>query len=852
MIRLLEFLALRRLRTERLRTLITLLGIALGVAIVLAIELANRATTQSVETMVDRIAGEARLSVRGDEAGFPDSVLALVAAHPGVAAALPVVESSCLETETGLVFLVMGVDLQSDAAPRGYEVELPEPLEMISRPDRVVISAGLARDRGWRIGRSIRLETGRGTLPVTVGGIIRSGGTAEAFGGKVLLMDLRAAQFLFARERRIDRIDIVPEAEFAGRSTRTRAGTDALRADLARRLPGSLRVEYPAERAGQAVELLASFQVNLRMVSLVALFVGMFLVYNTMSIAVVQRRREIGILRALGVPRGRIVALFTLEGVTYGLAGAALGVGLGVVLARGALLAITSTVGRAYLLAEATEVPLSWPAIAAGMALGISVSTVAAWLPGREAAGLPPAITLRQLPFQEAARGRIRGFLLLGVLLLGAAWLLSRLGPVRGVALFGYAAGFAIVFGFAFFSPAACLLFGRLSRAPLGRMLGVAGTLAADNVERTVGRAALSVSALMTGLALVVCVATMIHSFKESIVVWIRNTITADLLVASGTGESAATNVAYPLDMLDSLRSVPGVASGNSFRYIGHRYRGRGVALLSLSLSDWLRDNPLVTFGARLPGPAAPDWAVVSENFAGRFQKAAGDTLRLDSPSGPVVLRVAAVILDYTSDQGAVFMDRTTYRERWGDGLVDSFSLYLVPGADPDDVRRRIDERFGRNRRLFVTGNAGLRDQILANVDRTFAVVYALEAIALVIAVLGIVNTLVASTLDRRRELGLLRAIGAPRSMIGRLFVAEAAGLGVVGIALGLGAGTCLSLLLVHVIQFQSTGWRFLYHVPFAMIAATCAVTFVAAALAGWYPARIGARTWGAEALQYE
>lgn len=852
MIRLLRFIALRRIKTERLRTLITLLGIALGVAIVLAIELANRATTRSVEEMVDQISGQARLSIRGDEAGFPDSVLARVAAHGGVRAALPVVEGTLLNEETHLVFLAMGVDLLGDAAPRGYEVDVREPLKFLSRPDHVVISAGLAADRGWQVGDRHLFQTARGALPLTIGGIIKSGGTAEAFGGKVLLLDVTAAQYLFRRGHRLDRIDVVPVNSWRGLSTREPAGLAALAQDLRAQLPPGLRVERPGDRANQAAELLASFQVNLRMVSLVALFVGMFLVYNTMSIAVVQRRREIGILRALGVPRRRVLTLFTLEGFVYGLAGSGLGVLIGLVLARGALAAISNTVGRAYLMSEATHVPVSWPAVAAGMALGITVSTVAAFLPGREAAGLPPALTLRQVPFQEVGHARVRHFVIGGLLLLLTAWGLSRLGPVQGVAFFGYAAGFAIVFGFALFSPAACLLAGQLARPLLGRTLGITGTLAADNLRRTLGRAALSVSGLLTGLALVVCVATMIHSFKESIVLWIRNTISADLLLASGTGESRSTAVPWPADFAVSLRSVPGVRVVNSFRYVNHRYNGRGVALCSIGLTDWLANNPLVTRGRRLPGPPRADWAIVSENFGGRFHKAVGDTLRLDTPSGPLTLTVAALFLDYTSDQGSLFMENATYARAWGDDLIDSFSLYLAPGAAPDVVRRTIDARFGRDRRIFITSNAQLRDRILENVDRTFAVVYALEAIALIIAVLGIVNTLVASTLDRRRELGLLRAIGATRAQIGRLFITEAAGLGFVGIVLGVGAGWGLSLLLVHVIQFQSTGWRFIYHFPGWMVAGTCLVTFVAAALAGYYPARIGARTWGAEALQYE
>jgi putative ABC transport system permease protein len=850
-LRLLRFIALRRLRHERLRTLITLLGIALGVAVVLAIELANRATTRSVEVMVEEIAGRARLSVRGDEAGFADSILARVVDHAGLEAALPVLETSVRHEEAQTSLLFLGVDLLADAGPRGYEARIESPLEFVARPDRVLVTAAYAAEQGLAIGSTMTLRTARGPRRVQVGGLIAEGNLAGAYGGRVIVADIRAAQYLLARPERLDRIDLVPAPLFAGSSTAEPAGLEALAAAIEGALPPGLRVEPPATRAAQAVELLASFQVNLRMVSLVALFVGLFLVYNTMSIAVVQRRREIGILRALGVTRRRVVALFTLEGFVYGALGSALGVLLGILLARGALLAITNTLGRAYLLTEATQVPLSWPAILGASALGIGVATVAAHLPGREAAARAPAITLRSLPFEELPHTRLRGFVVLGVLLLLGAWGLSRLGPLNGVAVFGYAAGFGIVFGFAAFSPAAVLGFGRLVRPFLGRRFGIAGTLAADNLQRSVARSALAVSALLTGLSLVVCVATMIHSFKGSIVTWIENTVRADLLVSAGGGESAPANVPLPAAFADSLAVLPGVVTVNTFRYVNGRLGDDIVALCSLSLADWLRENPLVA-RERLPGPPTERWAVLSENFADRYALAAGDSLTLVSPSGPVRLLVGAVVLDYTSDQGAVFLDRAVYRAAWGDDLVDSFDLYLAPGASADAIRRLLDERFGASQRLFVTGNKGMRERILRSVDNTFAVVYALEAIALAIAVLGIVNTLVASLLDRRRELGLLRAIGATRRQIGRLFILEAAGLGVVGIGLGLGAGWLLSLLLVHVIQFQSTGWRFLYDFPWLTVAGTSLVTFVAATFAGWYPARIGAKTWGVEALQYE
>jgi len=489
MIRLLRYTAWRRLRSDRLRAVITLLGIALGVAVVLAIELANRATTRSVETMVETIAGRARLAVRGDEAGIPESLLARVVDHPGVAAALPVIEARLEHVESGRPLVVLGVDLLADAGPRGYAMTLQKPLELVSRPDRVIVTGSFADAESLSVGSPLTLVTPLGPRVVRVGGILSGGDMADAVGGRLILMDIRAAQFLLARPGQLDRIDIVPRGEWRGRTITDSGVLAALAGDISLRLPPGLRVEPPAARAAEAVELLASFQVNLRMVSLVALFVGLFLVYNTMSIAVVQRRRETGILRALGVTKGRLTFLITLEGFAWGVAGSALGLVLGVILARGALLAVSSTLGRAYLPVSATEVPLSWPPMVAAALLGIGVSTVAAWLPGREGAAQPPAITIRSLPFQDGGRRRLGALVALAAVLLAGAGILSRLGPVNGVAWFGYLAGFGIVFGVAALSPVVCLLFSRAVRPLYAARFGVTGALAADNLGRSHGRA---------------------------------------------------------------------------------------------------------------------------------------------------------------------------------------------------------------------------------------------------------------------------------------------------------------------------------------------------------------------------
>ncbi|MFO7767372.1 MAG: FtsX-like permease family protein [bacterium] len=832
----------RRIRHQKVRTLLTVLGVALGVGVVVAIEVANQSALSSVDRLVQGVAASADLQLWGQAESLPASELPAVLSVPGVEDAYPVVDAPTRRPGADRAVLVLGVDLTRDLGRREWEVAEGDPLSVLADPRRVLLSAPLAREEGLARGDTLRLTTARGVVGFAVEGRIEGEGTTRILGGRTVWMDVGAASAWFGTPGRVSHIDVL----LAGGSSR-----DEVRRELETRFPG-YRVTTPASRAGQVQEVLSAFQANLRVVSLVALFVGTFLVLNTMITAVVQQRKELGLLKALGLERRGVLTLVAAEAALIGAAGSVLGAVLGLALARNAVRLTSTTVSRVYLLVDPSGVAVPLWIPAAAVLLGIGASTTAALMPALEAARIPPAQTLRRPPVTGRARSRLHRLGLLALPALAAALLLSTWRPAGELPLLGYLAGLLVLAAAALVAPALVSTAGRALRGPLGRTAGIMGRIGADNLGRHLGRSSLAVTALATGIALVICVGAMIHSFKGSIREWVDASINSDIVLTAGARYTGPANVPLPLAFADSLTSMQGVGYVNTFRLVEGRVDGEPFGLASLDLEQWQRDNPL-RFVSGGPEPDhGPGEVIVSQNFRSRFGRGVGDTLSLDTPAGARAVRIFGVILDFTADRGALFLDAGTYRRWWGDDRVDTFDIFLTGETAAPAVQEQILERWGGRYDLFTMRHDQLRTEIIRDVDATFSVVYAMEAIAALIALLGIVTTLAAAAVDRRRELAILRAVGTTRRQLGSSVVLEAASLGGVGALLGLAAGVGLSWVLIYVIQFQSTGWVFDYLFPWLLAALVMTGAVAASAAAGLYPARLAADTDVIAALEYE
>jgi putative ABC transport system permease protein len=676
-------------------------------------------------------------------------------------------------------------------------------------------------------------------------------------------MDIAAAQLLFQSIGRLDRIELV---------TTPGRPLDDIVASVRAVLPPHLVVQRPAQRTKQVENMVWAFQLNLSVMSWVGLLVGMFLIYNTIAFAVAQRRREIGIYRALGMTERRVTGLFLVEAGLLGFLGGLLG-GLGGVWLAGILVSLVSrTVTDLYAPVASGELTLSmdmltFTAVAKGMLLGTVVSMVGALGPSVEAGRTVTVRALAPGDYESTHQLRVGMCGWISLILLVLAGLCSLMGPVGNLPLFGYLATICLLGALSFLAPLCIQALGMRRPRQESKTMLLGGSLrliAADQAARHTGRNAVTVSALMVGLSIMIGVAVMVRSFRDTVEIWVDETVMADLIVAPQSwlqGKQAGqASRALPGTWRSTLSAIDGIAAVDTLREVYVDVAGQPVALVSRDLRlHAQRSRYLMLHGdssAALQRAAETGGVLLSEVLANRLRLREGEKVTITTPAGLTAVSVEGIFYDYATDGGKMVMDRTWYQRQWHDDRVTVFSIYLAAGADAEHVRQSIVTHAagldGVTVPPLVIRNRELRQEILEIFDRSFVLTYVLEAIAVLVAMLGIVNTLVTAVLERRREFATLRAIGASTRQVERLVLWEAAYLGLIGAVLGVVGGLLLALVLIHVINKQSFGWTIQMTVPGGVILQAVGLALTAALVAGYWPARWAARQPVVEGLREE
>ncbi len=827
--KLLRSLILRPLRRDLPRTLLTVLSVALGVAVVVAIDLAGDAATGSFRSSMETLAGKTDLEITAN-GGVDERWIAALAALPVDARFSPVIETQAVLAGVGSVALY-GLDLLNLAgAPNG----LP----------RVAVSEALAR--------ALPVRPSAGTvLTLNLAGRPQRCEVAQltpAGAAEFVAMDIADAQQVLARYGKLDRIDVsaAPGQDFA-----------ALEATVRHTLPAAYLVTLPGARNQENQRMLRAFRWNLRVLSYISLVVGAFLIYNTISISVVRRRAEIGILRAAGAARWMVLWMFLAEALLFGLTGGLLGLALGRILAAATVRLIAGTVNALYTTSRPAPVVLTWAETWLALATGAVVALVSAFAPAREAIQVPPTEAMSRGAHEHRARLAWKRALAWSAGFAAAAWASSQAGPWDGYPVGGYLAALLSVAAAATATPATVLAVNRATRTLVRRK--VEGLLAARSLQSSLSRTSVVVAALATAIAMMASVGIMVGSFRQTVALWLDVQLRADLYVRAAAPAAAGVNPPLPPDIGAVLSAIPGVAAVDLFHALDLHYAGERATLGAGNL-DVVRRYGRLRF---LPGQNrdailrslsagdGPNRAIVSEPFAIKHHIRAGD--RLTIPIGPhmVALRVAGVYYEYSSSQGFVVVDNATLRRYLPGQPATNAAVYLAPGADAQKVRRQIQLRTA-GMGISVAPNSELRRAAIEIFDRTFAITWALEAVALVVAMLGAANSLLALVLDRRREIGLLRYLGASPAQIRGMILTEAGLFGLLAAILGLALGFALSLLLIFVVNRQSFGWTIQFHPPGLLLAAALAAVWSVTLLAALYPARVAARLVPAEVVHEE
>jgi putative ABC transport system permease protein len=846
-------LILRPLLRDPFRTGITVLGVAIGVAVFLSIRLTNAQTMLSFQESVDLVLGKSNAVIHAEGMSFDENHFKKLLALREWIKVYPVVEGYGVESVSGEVVEILGTDLLQDSGIRDFSLKTVEPdlkglLPIVLDPKGIVIPEKFIPGTRFQPGDSVRFLINGQPRDLKVTAVLENKGIAKALNGNFAMMDIAAAQLALNKLGKLDRIDVefLVDADF-----------DRMKAKIAAVLPDFFSIDRPERKSKQVEKMLRAFQYNLTALSFVALLVALYLIYNMIALSVVRRRMEIGTLRALGATPPLVAVIFFLEAGIIGTVGSFLGIGFGYYFAQFSLDAVTLTINNLYAPSYVTEVDFHWEKMWPYIILGIVLSLVSALIPAYDAARTSPTLVMRRGSYDlKLFKGNRRLNLSAGLTIILSAGC-TQLPAIDNFPYFGFLSVFLLILGLSLLSPSALLLARRLLHGSCKKLFGGEGLLASMNLSQNVGRNSLAVSSLAIAFMMVISMSIMVHSFRTTVIVWIDQTLKADLFVRIAGGRDIDYQYTLPSDRVKQLKQIPGIAAIDQFRAIDISYNDKPVVLATGDFSVLSQYGNLVV----KTGPPAQEldrWmvghnrAIVSEAFALKHKVEVGDPLHLTTPGGPLALEIIAVYFDYSRERGYIILDRTTFLKYYQDPDINSFIIYLADNDRLASVRKNVLATIGKDYQLVIRSNAELKKDVLDIFDRTFAITYALEIIAIGVAVLGLFNTLISLILERKREIGILRFLGAFKDQVKRVVLIEAGILGLIGSGMGLIAGVIVSYILIFVINKQSFGWTIQVHFPYLFILLTTCLFWVVSTSAGLVPARLAAKLNPKEAVRVE
>jgi len=824
MISFLRQLSWPELRHHPWRHGAALLAVMLGVALAFSVQLINQSALSEFSSAVRAVNGVPDFELRAQRSGFDEALYARVAAHPQVAIASPVIELDTFAFDAKgerVALKIVGLDALV-AAPLSPAL-MPRPAEDADRlamlaPDAIFLNSQ-ARQR--LAADTVRVQTPNGSA------VLRVQGSIAAQGAALAVMDIAGAQSNFGWPGRLGRIDV-----------RLRAGADRAQVLRELALPAGVRAAAPDEAAQRVSNVSRAYRVNLTVLALVALFTGAFLVFSILSLSVAKRQPQLALLGVLGLGGRERLMLVVAESALLGLAGSVLGLLLGTALAALALRLLAGDLGGGYFPGVAPGLKFDGGSALIYGALGVLAAVVGGWMPARAAQHLAPAQALKGLSAGNA--GAMPAWL--GPLLLCAGVPLALAPPIAEIPLAAY-------------TSVACLMLGGIACVPtaVGALLaGIAppsnalALLAVERARHQRHTATIAVAGVVASLSLAVALTVMVASFRESVTQWLDTVLPADLYVRAGASLVAGDVVTLPAEMPQRATALAGVARAAAQRVTSIQLDPArpAVVLIARAIDDPAKALPLV--GELIPLPDGALGVFVSEAMVSLYGASPGTRLTLPIPSGGTTsVFVRGVWRDYARQHGAIAMPEADYRRLTGDVRVNDLALWLQAGANPASVQqdlRALATGLGLDGALLEFASAGeIRTTSLRIFDRSFAVTYWLQAVAIAIGLFGIAASFSAQVLARRKEFGLLAHLGLTRAQVLCVVAAEGAVWTAAGALLGLLLGLAVSVVLVKVVNPQSFHWTMDLLLPWARLAALCAAVMVAGTLTAWLAARSAA-----------
>ncbi len=803
---------LRYMLRRRSLALLQLLGIACGVAAVVGMALSAQSALSSFNQAVEFLRGKATHLMEERAGPMDETVLRRLMTDVAIDAFSPVIDRR-LFLGNGSSLRLLGIDPFLDGNIR------PELARI--RPD----NAGGGRSKAFLSfitdnmavlldsGSAQRLNVAAGSDLPTSKGTLRVAATFPNPSGEPLaVMDIAHVQDLFGLPGRIDRVDLLVNDEASFRA----------------RWDKGFRIESSRQRRETLVALLTTFKLNLQALSLLALFVGIFLIYNTAMFAVASRRRDAGILRSLGAYRHEIVFAFLAEILCLGILGGALGACLGYVLSRFLTGLVGSTISSLYFFLKPSPLPWSAWNLLAGIVLGCGASLLGSISPLVDLIRSEPVQVLRGRTGPGGAKRGVGFLALMGLATVVISVILLSLSSAH--VYVGFAGAFVFLLGVSLMAGAVIVLFSRPLQWIFARLAGLAGKIAAGNVSHHLNRTAVAVAAFMVALSMSVGLGSMIDSFRQSLVWWMKGQLKGDIYI------STKGDMEVPEGFYREISAIKGIGGVDAYRNVQIMYRGAPVYLTAINAQVLQKyaDFAWVRGGNENWDPVKNGAVIISESFARRFKTGRGKSITVESAGGPVTLPVSAVFYDYTTEHGLIMMDRTTYVRIFNDRTINSLGVFIDPGS-PDRLRvlEEVRKRAGE-RRLPVISREELYGNILAVFDNTFAVTRSMRILAIIVAFFGIAGALMTLFVERQREFGIYRALGFSSNQIAGMTLSEGLVMGIISFLMSIGVGTGLAVILIKVINVRSFNWTVFYHFspdPYLLAGMTAILASVGASL---------------------
>ncbi|MDG5767579.1 ABC transporter permease [Balneolales bacterium ANBcel1] len=823
-------------------------GIALGVTIVVAIDLANNSAQRAFRLSSEAVTGPATHQITGASDQLGDQLYRDIRVRAGMRLAAPVIEGFATLPGSGNTARVLGVDPVAEA-----------PFRSFASQDAGINLADFMAEEGAALiseetAASLNLSIGD-TLALSIDGVahnVRISDLAAADDSRsrqalenLLIVDIGTAQQLFDMAGSLTRIDLILEEDDT-------AGMARLR-DL---LPAGAEIVRSGSRTDSMAQMTSAFERNLQALSLLALLIGVFLIYNTMTFSVLQRRPLIGRLRASGVTGREIRTLILGEALLLGATGTAAGLLAGIILSGFLLQMVTQTINDLYFVLTVRQLQLDLFTLVKGLALGIGATLVAAIVPAREAAGAQ-VNTVLQRSGRDTWIRQAAGKLAAAGLSLFAAGGLVLLLPGQSVAA-GYLGLLLMIAGFALLAPILVTFMAAGLRPVMARIGGMIAKMSVTGVVTDLSRTSVAVSALTIAVAATVGVGVMVDSFRGTVASWLEAQLRADIYVQPPGNAARQATASLKPELIRQLSGFEGVAGAHSVRNTTAQTPFGTVNLVAVEPGPSSRESYRMRFGRSI-FDTDPDAAnvslppvMVSEAFASRHSAGTGDTLRIRTDSGDQPFRISGVYVDFTSDLGVVSIDRTIYNRFFEDDAVSGLALYTSDEVDPEQLVQDLRVMAADIQEVYIRSNRGLREASLDIFDRTFTITWVLRLLAILVAFVGVLTALMALQLERSKEFAVLRANGMTPSQLWRYVTTQTGVMGAMAGLLSVPVGLLMATVLVHIINLRSFGWTLEMNIAPEILLQAVLLAFLAALLAGIYPSFKMSRANPADALKNE